>query len=254
MDPSQEDILGAAERLRHIVGQITIEEFRWQDSHYGRDSRFGRELLFLIANDEWTRSTSEIVDISRSDAVDTTIKIDVDIDQITHEAFRTRAKQLWLPLLVLPGPVGEQPAAAPQHGWRWWRTIAAKLGQPGQSVGDPDPFATLTVTGAKGELLAMLPNADVRHRISAAMAEIIVNMAVANWSGQDEERPTATRDQRLLLSAAIYRLLGSGHAESAGSRGHRSGTTAPRPTLARRPHHRGTGEWELSRSRPSWRR
>ena len=68
--------------------RIAPEEFHWQESHYDHDSRCGRELLFLIANHEWVRATSEIIEIERSDAIDTTLKIDIDLDQITHEAFR----------------------------------------------------------------------------------------------------------------------------------------------------------------------
>jgi hypothetical protein len=77
--------------LQKTVKLITPEEFRWQESHYDHDSRHGRELLFLIANHEWVCATSEIVDVTRSEAVDTTIQIDIDPARITHEAFRERA-------------------------------------------------------------------------------------------------------------------------------------------------------------------
>jgi hypothetical protein len=178
-----DEIRAVADQLRAIVGQITPEEFRWQEGNYDRDSPLGRELLFLIANNEWARATAETIDITRSDAVETMIKIDTDLDRITHEAFRHRTGRLWLPVVVLP-PLR-------------------------QRLPEPDPFVTLTVTDAGGNLLATLPSADVRHRISAALAEIIVNMAVARWPGMRGDGPTATRDQRLLLSAAIYRLLRS---------------------------------------------
>ena len=39
-----------ARKLNYLIGQITPEEFRWQDANYDRDSALGRELLFLIAN------------------------------------------------------------------------------------------------------------------------------------------------------------------------------------------------------------
>ena len=79
-------------------------------------------------------------------------------------------------------------------------------------MSEPDPFTGLIVTDAKGDLLPMVPIVDTRHWVSAAMAEIIVNMAAARWASPDRKRPTAnrpvaTRDQRLVLSAAIYRLL-----------------------------------------------
>jgi len=172
-----------ARRLNYFIGQITPEEFRRQDANYDRDSALGRELLFLIANNEWARATSEIIDIARSDIVDTTIKIDVDLSRIVHETFRDRTGQLWLPVLVLP---------------------------PLQSRSlEPDPFATCTVTDASGAQLATLPNADVRHRVAAALAEIIVNIAVARLPDLGQLGVSASRDQRLLLAAAIYRLLRS---------------------------------------------
>ena len=183
----------SAERVWRFVNGITTEELIWQESHYDHDSRHGRELLFLIANNEWIRATSEIIDVNRSDTIDTTIKVDIDLDQVTHEAFSKRWGRFWLPIIVLPP---EASAAKPQS--------------PGEHRPEPDPFAT--VTDASGDLLAMLPNTDVQHRISAAMAEVIVNMAVGRWIGPEERRPTATRDQRLVLSAAIYRLLRSGTA------------------------------------------
>ena len=207
-----------AQRLWGFVKRVTAEEFRWQESHYDRDSRLGRELLFLIANNEWVRATSEIVDIVRSDAADTTIKIDIDLDQLTHEAFRRRFGRFWLPILVL----SPQASASKQQASK--KLHAGKKPLESQRP-EPDPFTT--VTDARGNLLAMLPSADVRHRISAAMAEIIVNMAVARWTGRDDQRPTATRDQRLLLSASIYRLLRSGVAGSS------SPSAAVEPDLGR---------------------
>jgi hypothetical protein len=186
---NKDETPAAAKQLQAIVGQITPEEFRWQEANYDRDSLAGRELLFLIANNEWARATSELIDLARSDAVDTTVKIDIDLDRVTHEAFRRRTGRLWLPVLLLP------PLLMPQYG-----------AQQPQRLPEPDPFVTMTVTDASGVLLAALPNADVQHRISAALAEIIVNMAVARWPDSSHGL-TATRDQRLLLSAAIYRLL-----------------------------------------------
>ena len=80
---------------------------------------------------------------------------------------------------------------------------------PGQYPMELDPFAT--VADAAGNLLPMLHIADVRHQMGrGAMAEIIVNMAVARWPGSDQDWPTATRDQRLMLSAAIYPLAAPG--------------------------------------------
>lgn len=186
-----EKVAEGAKQLLANVTAVTFQEFHWQESHYDHDSRHGRELLFLIANHEWVRATSETIEISRSDSIDTAIKIDIDLDQITHEAFRKKTGLLWLPIAVLP----PQPAVS-------------ALRESGRHRLEPDPFAT--VTTAAGDLLPLQPTADIRHQISAAMAEIIVNMGVARWPDADGERLTATRDQRLLLSAAIYRLLRQG--------------------------------------------
>jgi hypothetical protein len=182
-------IPNTANELSELVDQITPEEFSWQEANYSRDSELGRELLYLIANNEWARATSEIIDVTRRHAVETTMRIAVDLDRITHEAFRHRTERLlWLPVFVLPPP-------RKQDGPRW---------------PEPDPFGTMTVTDASGELLLPLADAEVRHRISAALAEIIVNMLASRRPKLAGTWPTATREHRLLLSAAIYRLLRQG--------------------------------------------
>jgi hypothetical protein len=177
------------ENLERFIGEITFDELRWQDANFERDAALGRELLYLIANDDWVRATCETIDIKRSDSVETTIKVEIDFDRITHEAFRDRYhNSLWLPVLVLPPP---------------------------RMHPVPDPLATLKVTGADGSLLATLPSPDTQRRISAALAEIVFAVAVARLNDvvQALKLPDvvidqdAKRDARLLLSAAIYRLL-----------------------------------------------
>ena len=190
------EVWNVAKELRSMVNMVRPDEFYGHETNYDHDAGEGRELLFLIANHEWVRATSEIVDISRSDVVQTSLKIDIDLSRITHEAFRKRTGLLWLPVAVLPP-------------------------QTGQRQVEPDPFAA--VTDAAGNLLPLLPADDRRHQIAAALAEIIVNMAVAHLpssisetaggksrGGQTAVPLVATRDQRVLLSAAIYRMLGSG--------------------------------------------
>ncbi len=164
-----------------MIGQVTPDEFAWQDANYDRDSALGRELLFLIANDGWIRSTSEIIDIARSDAIETTIDIDIDLSRITHEAFRDWSGQIWLPIVVLP-PLR-------------------------QRLPDPEPFSTLAVTDASGTQLMTLPRADVRHRLAAALTEIILNVAAARLPDVSDQDFSVSRDHRLVLSAASYRLL-----------------------------------------------
>ena len=192
----QEDI---ARRLDFMIDQVTPEEFRWQDANYDRDSALGRELLFLIANNEWIRATAETIEITRSDTIDETIRVDIDLSRIQHEAFHDRpAGPIWLPVLIMPPLRG-----ADQAGTRRW------------SRAEPDPFVALTVTDAKGDRQPTLPDSDVRHRIAAALAEIVVNIAAAHWPGTDGRDFHATRDQRLVLSAAIYRLLRREHVPTA---------------------------------------
>ena len=195
-EDDEKELPEIAAELWQIVTRVSAEEFRWQESHYDSDSRRGRELLFLIANNEWVRATSEIIDISRSDSIETTIKIDVDLDRVTHEAFRNRTGRFWLPVIVLPPPAGSEvrPESDPRRL-------------------EPDPFAT--VTDAAGNLMPMLPTADARHQMSAAMAEIIVNMAEARLPDVGGPDFSADRDHRLMLSAAIYRLLRSEHVPTA---------------------------------------
>ena len=202
----KEEVSNLAKRLRDMVKAVSSDEFSWQEAHYEHDSRQGRELLFLMANHEWVRATSEIVDITRSDAIETTIKIDLDLSLITHEAFRRRTGRLWLPVTVLP-PQATGTTAEPVHADQD-ADSASQPSRADQRHLEPDPFAT--VTDAAGNLLPMLPAADLRHQISAAMAEIIVKMAVSHLDHPEQGPPVATRDQRLLLSAAIYRMLGYG--------------------------------------------
>jgi hypothetical protein len=186
--PDDSPLQAVSVRLDYMIRQITAGEFHWQDANYDRDSVLGRELLFLIANNDWVRATSEIVDIVRSDAIETTIDIDVDLSHITHEAFRGRAAgPIWLPIVVLP-------------------PLRPQLRQP---LPDPEPFSTLRVTDGSGSPLMTLPRADVRHRVAAALTDIILDVAAARQADLREQGPTVsvTRDHRLVMSAAIYRLL-----------------------------------------------
>lgn len=182
---------GMADRLLGFIGQVTADEFYRHDTHYNRDSRLGRELLYLIANDDWIRSTTEIINPNRSDALDSVVRVNVDTGKITHEAFRDETGPLWLPLLVLTMPDSVGPAQA----------------SPGQ----------LTVIDENGSVLAPMREADVWHAISAALSEIFVTIADTRWPWPEERRPGADRDQRVLLSAAMFRMLsGSGRASAAG--------------------------------------
>src|SRR6266568_3078369 len=236
-------VLRMAEDLQALVEMVNLDEFYRQERHYDHDSRQGRELLFLMANHEWVRTTSEMVDISRSDAVETTIKIDIDLSRISHEAFRARTGRLWLPVAILPPEAGERRAwanpATPDT-----QVASGPLRPAAHGRLEPDPFAT--VTDAAGGLLPLLPAVDLRHQIAAALAEIIVKMAVSHppstsddqpQAGPGEERakapPVATLDQRLLLSAAIYQMLSLETSRNIGLTESKPATGTPRLKSAR---------------------
>jgi hypothetical protein len=219
-DIAAEESLGelAADLLAEVEA-VTPAEFTWQEAHYEHDSRQGRELLFLMANYEWVRATSEIVDIKRADTIETTIKIDVDLSQVTHEAFRKRTGPIWLPVAILPPYIRRDDPGAPPEA--------------DQGPREPDLFAT--VTDAAGKPVPMMPVADLQHQISAAMAEIIAKMAVSYMPADPRQAlPIATRDQRLLLSAAIYRVLRQSSDEESQRAESVSAIDSPRLTEARK--------------------
>jgi hypothetical protein len=89
-EPTPRRILSSAIALRKITGEVTSDEFFAQDARYSRDSRYGRELLFLMAYNGWIRTTTGNVNLTRSDSVDTAITMELDFNRITHEAFHAR--------------------------------------------------------------------------------------------------------------------------------------------------------------------
>ena len=201
-----------AVRLAYMAGQITPEEFDRQDANYERDSALGRELLFLIADNGWTRASSENIAITRSDSFETKVQVDVELDRITHEAFRGRSGPIWLPLLVLP-PLYRMP----RRRSAWQRLLKGRLHElePGGLVRVPDALSALSVTDMNDGPLPILSNADIQHRLAAAVTEIIVNMAEERWAGVADGADSPARDQCLMLSAAVYRLLRGEHVPSA---------------------------------------
>jgi hypothetical protein len=197
-------------RLRHIASQITLEEFDGQDANYERDSALGRELLYLLADNRWSRATSERIEIARSDSFETKVKIDVELNLITHEAFRGRAQPVWLPLVVLPPVRQRSPRLAA------WPTVWRRRTLPAvPRLEVPDSLATLTVVDASGRPLPTLSGADVRRRLAAAVTEIILNIAeTVGLPGERKEWISSDRDRRLYLSATMYRLLLGEHVPS----------------------------------------
>ena len=112
------------------------------------------------------------------------IEVDIDLYRVTHEAFRGRTGRIWLPILVLP-PLRQSP--------------------------ESDPQSALAVMDVAGTPQATLADADVTHRIAVAITEIIVNMAVPRLPDSGNGHLSSIRAQRLMLSAAVYRLLRGDH-------------------------------------------
>lgn len=192
--PSQvTDRIGVARRLsvelKAAVNQVGIEEFYGQEAQFDEDSRLGRELLYLASNDEWIRATREIVTFEAADMLDTRIQVHVDLDRITHEAFRERDERIWLPLVVLAPPRVEDDDS------------------PGSGHVRPSP----TVLDSAGNVVPSLPESEARRWVAAAMAEIVLNMIPPALGGESiGALGSLAREQRLLLSAAIYRVLRDG--------------------------------------------
>jgi hypothetical protein len=195
---------GIAAQLRDAAAAVTMSEYRVQEPSYDEHSHNGRELLYLAANDDWNRGTRELVDISAANVVDTEIEIHVDLSRVTHEAFRERSGTVWLPLLVLPPVTG-----GPRRG-----------GGGRQLVPSP------RVTDAAGATLPPLPQAEARQWIAAAFSEIILNLTPL-VAPPELATHVVRREHRLLLSAAIHRVLRDGTDESVAGPAPARMTSAP---------------------------
>lgn len=193
IDPFVRDeiALRLARQLRHAVGRVGVEEFQSQDDQFDQDSRLGRELLYLASNDEWIRATRELVTLDAADTVGTSIQVHVDLGRITHEAFRNRLERIWLPLLVLPAP--KEPVPGSPEDLADGSTVT------------PMPL----VSDDAGAALPALPQSEARRWLAAALAEIILNMSPGREGDGQSVQPARelAREQRLLLSAALARLL-----------------------------------------------
>lgn len=179
-----------ARRLRNAVARVGVEEYHGQDEHFDQDSRLGRELLYLISNDEWIRATRESITLDAADTVATSIQVHVDLGRITHEAFRDRIERVWLPLVVLPPPLPQQ-------------------GSGGVTETEAQVTPTPVASDQSGNLLPALPQAEARRWLAAALAEIVLNLAPVRLEpGHDDVLTRGlAREQRLLLSAALYRVM-----------------------------------------------
>jgi hypothetical protein len=208
--------------LLDAVRSVTLEEFRSEDAHFERHSRLGRELLYLVANNGWCRRTTEVVDVSHAQAVDTDVIVDVDLSYADHEAFELDGGIIWLPLLALPPmrPVEDQTLAG---RWSALRPSVRRRRREDRNHADPDPITSLEISDAAGARVQKVPQTEVHQRLASALAEIMLNVMAgrAQQTGAEVEETTGPgieRQHKLLLSAAIRRLL-PGAAERPAQRG-----------------------------------
>ena len=170
-----------ARLLRACVEEVTVEEFRIGDFRVERDAALGRQLLFLLTNEEWLRRTSEHLEIQRVRVVDTEVVVDVDLSLVTPAALGGRL----LPILAVPPP---------REG------VVS------------DPVTSLEVTDAAGARAFKLPQSQVQRRFAAAYAEIVLARLP---TARPDPDPRAPRDELVLLAAAARRLLAAGLAGNA---------------------------------------
>ncbi len=185
--------------LESAIGHVTVEEFRVEDFRCERDTRLGRQVLFLLSSTDWTRRTTELVSLNRVRSVDTEVVVDVDLSYAVHSGLRPEAGRIWLPLITMPSArparTGEQASTAAS---RWLRRRSAPPALP------PDPVTSLEVTDAAGARVPKVPQTEIQHWLGAAMAELLLNRmprGTLEWS------PAESRDERVLLAAAIRRMM-----------------------------------------------
>jgi hypothetical protein len=204
------DVVAAVTRpLLEAVDSITVEEFRAQDVTFDRDSRRGRELLYLAAGGDWLPETAEVVDVRRASAVDTTLRLTVDPGRIRHEAFhgaRAGGGEVLLPLLALPLAPGRQGAGAPDADDAGDPDDAGGPGGAAAAGAPAEAALALTVTDRDGTQVAPLAPAEVRHVLAAALADALLGAATVHRPGATGA-PVVRRAERLVLSAALDRML-----------------------------------------------
>ncbi|GAB3264821.1 hypothetical protein [Kineosporia babensis] len=208
-EEQQRAVVSRTERLRSALAQVTLEEYRSEDVRFERDSRLGRELLYLVSNNSWCRRTTEVLRLNLAEAVDTDVIVDVDLSYADHEAFELDAGLTWLPLLALPPMKAREPSRSREA--RLFKEFQARRHEvplDRWADEDADPIATLEVSDAEGTRLHRLTQAEVRQRLAAALAEMILNVMTRRPQQVGPEPGAAVqRSQKLLLSAAIRRML-----------------------------------------------
>ena len=203
-----------AAALSQTVATLAVEDFRIEDFRYERDCRAGRDLLFLLSNNDWARRTTEVVDVSRVRAVDAKIIVDVDLSYVTHEAFQPEHDLLWLPILALPmertAGSGAGRPAPPLDA----RRLDRRRRRSRAESTIPDAITSLEVHDAAGGRVTKVPQGEVHHWLAAALAEALLPQI---RPPADPEHRADPRDEVVLLAAAIRRLLQQNLAGSDGS-------------------------------------
>jgi hypothetical protein len=184
--------------LQDTVATLAVEDFRIEDFRFETDSRHGRDLLYLLSNNDWARRTTEVVDVGRVRAVDSEIVVDVDLSFVSHEAFRSDDDLVWLPILALP--------AQQQVRQRWTGPAGARQqGRVGRAESViPDAITSLEVHDAGANRVTKVPQGEVHHWLGAVLAETLLPQLRAPVQPQHR---ADRRDQVVLLAAALRRML-----------------------------------------------
>lgn len=215
--------------LQDTVATLAVEDFRIEDFRFEADSRHGRDLLYLLSNNDWARRTTEVVDVGRVRAVDSEIVVDVDLSFVSHEAFRADDGLVRLPILALPAQQAARPEVRP--GGR---------GARAESV-IPDAITSLEVHDAGANRVTKVPQGEVHHWLGAVLAETLLPQLRAPTRPRHR---ADRRDQMVLLAAALRRMLQqsvTGHdlpAALGGTGAPSSGTASPGGGLRSGPGHR----------------
>ncbi|HET9658277.1 MAG TPA: hypothetical protein VFP72_23195, partial [Kineosporiaceae bacterium] len=197
--------------LIRAIREVTVEEFRVADFRCERDTRLGRQLLFLLSSTEWTRRTTELVEITRVRSVDTEVVVDVDLSYAVHSGFRPDGDRVWLPILTMAASDAHGTPDHPAHrnGRRRDRPDEPEPPLPGPA----DPMTSLEVTDAAGARVPKVPQSEVQRWIAAAVAELLLNRLPRVPSSDGS---STGRDELVLLAAAIRRLLSGSPATGSG--------------------------------------
>lgn len=174
---------------------VTVEEFRLAEARVESDARLGRRLLYLLSNTEWVRRTTEHVEVNRARAVDSEVVVDVDLAYLPSAVLDEDT--VWLPLLAVPPPApGDDTDSDDTHRADTHRGDDPATGR--------DPVTSMEVTDAAGARVSKATQAQVHRWLAPALAELVLARLP---SGRPDGGTGPTRDEHVLLAAALRRLL-----------------------------------------------